>query len=165
MKGHTMEKEAFIEAARKLEKTMYHVAMSILKNDADCADAVQQALMLAFEKLHTLKQERFFKTWMIRILINECYRIKRYHKRYLPYEEYVPDDRTWEQDNYTELYLTIKELPEKQRILVTLYYLDGYSVKEVADIMKMKEGTVKSRLSKARQMLRLRLDGEEKVLC
>jgi len=160
-----MKREAFIEAARESEATMYHVAMSILKNDADCADAVQQALLLAFEKLHTLKQEQFFKTWMIRILIHECYRIQKFNKRHLPYEDRTADNKMWEQGKYTDLYLAIMELPEHLRILVTLYYLDGYSVKEVAEIMKMKEGTVKSRLSKAREMLRMQLDGKERVLC
>ena len=160
-----MKREAFIAAVQESEKTMYHVAMSILKNDSDCADAVQQALMVAFEKLHTLKQERFFKTWLIRILINECYRIQRYQKKHMPYEECIMASKEWHQDNYTDLYLAIMELPEKLRVLVTLYYLDGYSVKETAAIMEMNEGTVKSRLSKARQMLKLQLDGAEPVLC
>ena len=160
-----MKKQEFMDAVRDAETTMYHVAMSILKNYADCADAVQEALMIAFEKLHTLKVDAYFKTWIIRILIRECYRIQKKRKNLVPYEEYMQDRKLWEEDRYTDLYLAIMELPQELRVLVTLYYLDGFSVREVSDILQMKEVTVKSRLSRAREQLRVQLGDREGVLC
>ena len=87
---------------------------------------------------------RIFKTWIIRILIRECYRIQKKRKNLVPYEEYMQDRKLWEEDRYTDLYLAIMELPQELRVLVTLYYLDGFSVREVSDILQMKEGTVKA---------------------
>ena len=121
--------------------------------------------MIAFEKLHTLKVDAYFKTWIIRILIRECYRIQKKRKNLVPYEEYMQDRKLWEEDRYTDLYLAIMELPQELRVLVTLYYLDGFSVREVSDILQMKEGTVKSRLSRAREQLRVQLGDREGVLC
>lgn len=56
---------------------MYHIAKSLLYNDADCADAIQEAIVKAFVKLHTLKDDSYAKTWLIRIVMNECYAIMR----------------------------------------------------------------------------------------
>lgn len=157
-----MKQQEFIDAARDAETTMYHVAMSILKNDTDCADAVQEALMIAYEKLHTLKQDAYFKTWIIRILIHECYRISKKKKKIIPYEEYMQDQKTYETGKYTDLYLAILELPQELRLIITLYYINGFSIKEVSEIINIKEGTVKSRLSKARGLLKHRLGEKEK---
>ena len=73
----------------------------------------------------------------------------------------MQDRKLWEEDRYTDLYLAIMELPQELRVLVTLYYLDGFSVREVSDILQMKEGTVKSRLSRAREQLRVQLGDRE----
>ena len=61
---------------------MYHIAKSLLYNDADCADAIQEAIVKAFVKLHTLKDDSYAKTWLIRIVMNECYAIMRKEKNY-----------------------------------------------------------------------------------
>ncbi|EPZ57339.1 RNA polymerase sigma factor, sigma-70 family protein [[Clostridium] sordellii ATCC 9714] len=71
-----MDRKTFITKVLECEKTLYNVSKSILINDADCEDAVQEAILKAFNKLHTLKNEEYFKTWLIRILMNECYRLK-----------------------------------------------------------------------------------------
>lgn len=149
-----MTKDVFIREIRQSEAMLYHVAKSILKNDSDCGDAVQETLLKSYEKLHTLKQDQFFRTWITRILINECNGILRKKKHVIPYEEYMQETRGFEEKKYTHLYMAILELPEELRILVTLYYIEGFSQKEIAEILGMQEGTIKSRLSRARKMLR-----------
>nr|WP_297885649.1 sigma-70 family RNA polymerase sigma factor [uncultured Blautia sp.] len=149
-----MTKDVFIREIRKSEAMLYHVAKSILKNDSDCGDAVQETLLKAYEKLHTLKQDQFFRTWITRILINECNGILRKKKHMISYEEYMQETRVFEEKKYTHLYMAILELPEELRILVTLYYIEGFSQKEIAEILGMQEGTIKSRLSRARRLLR-----------
>ena len=84
-----MTRDVFIREIRQSESMLYHVAKSILKNDSDCADAVQETLLKAYEKLHTLKQDQFFRTWITRILINECNGILRKKKHVISYEEYM----------------------------------------------------------------------------
>ena len=152
-----MTKSAFIKEVHDAEAMLYHVAKSILKNDADCCDAVQETLLKAYEKLDTLKKEKFFRTWITRILINECNGIIRKRKNIIPYEEYMENAQMFEENRYDHLYMAIMELPENLRILITLYYIEGFSLKEISAIVNIPEGTIKSRLSKARELLREQL--------
>ena len=77
-----MTKETLGQLIIDSEETMYHIAKSLLYNDADCADAIQEAIVKAFAKLHTLKDDSYAKTWLIRIVMNECYAQRE--KNYFP---------------------------------------------------------------------------------
>lgn len=149
-----MDKNIFAEEVRKSEATLFRISKSILQNNKDCEDAVQEAILKAYYKLYSLKKDEFFKTWLVRILIHECYKIRRYHKKLVSYEEYINPESISESEDYSELYLSIMKLDEDLRTLVILYYIEGFSVAETANILKMREGTVKSRLSRARTNLR-----------
>lgn len=133
---------------------MYHIAKSLLYNDADCADAIQEAIVKAFSKLHTLKDDSYARTWLIRIVMNECYAIMRREKKIISLEEYQMDGQTAEQKDYSDLYEAIFKLPEQIKLCVALYYMEGYSVKEVAALLDTTESTVKNRLAKARGKLK-----------
>lgn len=160
-----MQQQEFIQAVRDAETTMYHVAMSILRNEADSADAVQEALLKAFEKLDTLNEEKYFRTWLTRILIHECYQIQRKKKRLVPYEEYVEREPGKEDKLYTDLYDAIDDLPEDLRVAVTLFYIEGFSIAEIAKMLGSRENTVKTRLYRGRNQLRKILGGKEEALC
>lgn len=134
---------------------MYHVACGLLHSDADRQDAMQQALLKAWEKRHTLKQERFFKTWLIRILINECKNILRIQGRVRPVET-LPDQTVPDYD--MALRDLIDRLPEKQRLCVILHYMEGMSVQEVARVLRIPATTVRGRLMQARRKLKLDLE-------
>ena len=154
-----MDKDKFTQNVLEAETTMYRVAKSIMVNESDCEDAVSGAVLKAYEKLHTLKEERYFKTWLIRILINECYRIKRAARSVIPLEEYaesIADDNS----GYSELYSAIMKLKPQQRIAIVLHYIEGYSVEETGKILRVPAGTVKSRLHSARKELREELSYE-----
>lgn len=133
---------------------MYHIAKSLLYNDADCADAIQEAIVKAFSKLHTLKDDSYARTWLIRIVMNECYTIMRREKKIISLEEYQMDGQATEQKDYSDLYEAIFKLPEQMKLCVTLYYMEGYSVKEVAALLDTTESAVKNRLAKARGKLK-----------
>jgi RNA polymerase sigma-70 factor (ECF subfamily) len=152
----------FTQSVLEAEPTLYHISKSILKNDFDCADAVQEAILKAFTKLHTLKEEKFFKTWLCRILINECYKIAR--KRDLPLSleeiEYTQSYESYQEQDIG-LYDAIMELSQKHRLAVTLHYVEGFPVSEVARILKIPVGTVKSRLSKARALIKTKLEEDK----
>lgn len=147
-----MTKEQFAAVVTESAAVMYRVSKSILKLDIDCEDAVQEAIACAFSKLYTLKNDDFAKTWLMRILINECYGILRKRKRE-NYCEVITEEEAQRED-YSELYQALSELPEDYRVTVVLYYIEGYSIAETAEILKVSEGTVKSRLSRGRQKLR-----------
>ncbi len=155
-----MNKEQFTAEVLKAEKSLYHVAKSILKNDEDCADAMQNAILSAWQKLHTLRQEAYFKTWITRILINESYQILRGRREQVCYEDYLDERKAEDQGSWSELYLAVQELPGQYRLPFVLHYVEGYSVKEVAGILSLSESAVKVRLYRARNLMKERLGGE-----
>lgn len=137
---------------------LYHVAKTLLQSDADCADAIQETIVKAFTKLYTLRQDSYAKTWLVRILINECYTILRRQKRTVSLEEYTCQETVKEQEDYSDLYEALGRLPADIRICIVLYYLEGYSVRETAELLEITESAVKNRLSRARARMRSELE-------
>ena len=158
-----MNRSEFSEQVTAAETTLYRISKSILKNDSDCADAVQEAIITAYSKLRSLRDDRYFKTWLCRILINECYQICRANKRVVPFEDYMETRRQPEQPGDSGLFDAIMELKPELRLVIVLHYIEGFQTKEIAEMLKIPEGTVKSRLSRARSELRSIL-GENEVL-
>lgn len=156
-----MDKKTFINKVLECEQTLYNVSKSILINDSDCEDAVQDAILKAFKKLHTLKNEEYFRTWLIRILMNECYKRKSKEKINIPYEDCINDLKPESTKDYSELYIAIRGLPKRISITVVLYYVEGYSINEIKEILKVPSGTVKSRLSRGRKLLKTTLENME----
>lgn len=155
-----MTKEQLGKLIIASEDSMYRVAKTLLYNDADCADAIQETIVKAFSKIDTLRQEAFAKTWLTRILINECYAIMRREKKMVSLEEYMPEDVGAEHLDYSDLYEAISQLPKEAALTVTLYYMEGYSIKEIANMMESTESAVKNRLLRARARLRQELTEE-----
>lgn len=145
----------------QVQDSLYHVAKTLLKQDADCADAISETIVKAFSNIHTLREDRYGKTWLIRILINECYGILRKKKVIVSIEDYQQEQQYGEQEDYSELYQAISRLHEDMRLCIVLYYLEGYSVKEIASLLKVTESTVKNRLMRARRILKSDLEMEE----
>lgn len=156
-----MNKYKFTELISEAEPTLYHISKTILKNDFDCADAVQEALFKALQKLGTLREERYFKTWLCRILICECYKIYNARKKTVSYDDYAANVAFESYTENTELYQALMKLDKKYRLAVTLHYAEGFKISEIAKMLKVPEGTIKSRLSKARSKLRQLLDEKE----
>ncbi len=151
-----MTKEIFTKLVLESEKTLYRVSMSMLKNESDCEDAVQTAILTAYEKLGTLKNEDFFKTWLVRILINVCNKQLNERKRFVDIQEYMETSTVTTEINI-DVKIALRQLPVKIREVVVLYYMEDFSVKEIKNILHIPEGTVKSRLSKGRELLKLSL--------
>ncbi len=152
-----MTKETFTELVLASEKTLYRVSMSMLKNETDCEDAVQTAILSAYQKLDTLKNEDFFKTWLVRILINVCNKQLNHNKRFIDIQEYM-ETAVPTYDINVDVKIALEQLPVKIREAVVLYYIEEFSVKEIKSILHIPEGTVKSRLSKGRELLKLVLE-------
>jgi RNA polymerase sigma-70 factor (ECF subfamily) len=126
-----LNKDTFTNKVLEAESTLYHVSKSILTHEQDCEDAVQGAILKAYNKLDTLKEEKYFKTWLVRILINKCYSLKSKERPQVPYEECLEFSKADDKRDYSELYRAIQNLPERIRITIVLYYVDGYSVEEI----------------------------------
>lgn len=153
-----MDKDEFLRLALDSEPTLFHISFTILHNEQDCADAVQEAILKAYENRHKLREIKYFKTWIVRIVINECYSVLRRKKRFQAYDDAVQQDNAYlsnyVKEEYIDLYRAISRLDEKVKICVILYYLEDYSVAEIAGVLKIPVGTVKSRLNHARRELK-----------
>lgn len=156
-----MTKEQFSAKILAMERSLYRVSKSLLKNDEDCTDAIQNAILKAYSKLHTLKNEKYFKTWMTRIVMNESYAILREKKRLVSYDEYMDDNPVTEDEVYSPVFEEITKMQETYRIPFVLHYVEGYAVIEIAKMLNLTEGTVKTRLYRARNQLKKQLKGVE----
>lgn len=149
-------------------KLRFHkTAKIILKNDDDSYDALQEALLSMYQKYDQLENKEYFSTWSTRIVINKCYDLLRKNKNNIqPIDEVIENDINlshydeYEVDKYG-IKKAMESLNEDQKLITILYYYDDYSIKEISEIMDIPEGTVKSRLSKARELLKQKLEKEE----
>ena len=126
-----MNTQTFLEEAAKLERLLYCVAWSMLSNSDDCADAVQETLMRAWQSRDTLRNLRSFRPWITRIMVNTCNTMlrKRLNQRWVPLEEDMavldaPQDSGFDLDE------TLGRLSPEHRAVVVLHYLEGYKVRE-----------------------------------
>lgn len=160
-----MTRPSFTEQVLAHEQTLYRVARAMLGREADQQDAVQEAVTKAWTKRQSLLDERYFATWLTRILINECRGIARRHKR-------VWLIRDWQEDAFmvraafaepSGVEEALDALPEKLRLPTVLHYMEGFSLAEIQELLHLPMGTVKSRLHDARQALKLELTENEEV--
>ena len=155
------DKEAFCNLVRVNKIAIYRVAKSILNNEDDIEDAVSEAVLKAYKNIKTLRDESFFKTWLIRIVINESNNLyKKRAKEIAVDKEHFKDIQV--NDNYKDLslYNAINSLDEDLRITTILFYFEDMKYKDIAKILNVKEGTIKSRLSRAKEKLYNILKGE-----
>lgn len=148
---------SFEELIEMQKVQMYKTAKAILKNEDDVCDAIQEALISAYKNIANLKNENYFKTWIIRITINKCYDI--IHKNSLNSEKnektvfYEESESPGSIETKIDLEYAIKQIDEDLRIVTVLYYYDDIPVKEISKMLNIPIGTVKSKLSRARDDL------------
>lgn len=146
------DSEAFEILMRNELPSMYRIAASILQNDEDVADAVQETLLICWEKMETLKNDSFFKTWLIRILINQSNDILRKRKHTVSLDEVQEVSATDSYDNEEWKEIT-KLLDEKYRTVIELFYVEELSTREISKAMEISESNVRIRLSRGRKQL------------
>ncbi len=157
-KAQKGDEEAFIKVVDEYMCQMYKIAKSRLKSEESIGDAIQETILAAFTNIKQLKEPRYFKTWLIKILINKCNDIIKDNKvlyvcdysslenTSLAYSENSEDKLDFE--------CILNKLNYEYRLVVVMYYVNGFTTKEISEILNEKEGTIKSRLSRARQQLK-----------
>ena len=149
----------FEHRARACTEKLYRVCYSILPERADRDDAIQEALIKAWRKRGTLKDDAVFEGWLMRIAINECKNVLRRKKRMpteeinemIPVNDSVPDQA---------LHDALQKLDVRLRMPVVLHYIEGYTVQETSHLLGLPLGTTKHRLKQAISILKEQL-GEE----
>lgn len=135
------------------ERQMYCTAKTILGNDEDCADAIQETIVKAFQKLDTLKKDKYAKTWLMRILINECYNLIRRKSRLVSLENLseLPERQQKEETDYSDLYQAVNALKDELKLPVVLYYAEDFSIREIAEILRVSEGAVQEKTGESQR--------------
>lgn len=134
---------------------LYRVARSILNNEHDCADAVQEAVFQGWMKRHQLRDMTSFKTWITRITVNECRNLqRRAMKQKMAVEASIEEMRQPEnKSGKVDLEAALSELPDKYRLPIVLYYMEDYPTKTIAGMLEIPEGRLRERMRTARKML------------
>ena len=162
-------KEAFGELILRHQKQVYRLAYRILSNAADAADIAQEAFLKAYKNLQSLKDPNKFAQWLMRIATNECYSwIRRRQDNLMSVEEELlcrsllrcppaPDEILIKRELYQRIMTAIAELPELERKVIQMYYLEGNSYKDIQAELSITKGTLGRRLHQARTKLRRKL--------
>lgn len=163
-KARKHDKAAFQKLMEQEGKSLYKVAKAILKNDEDVADAMQETALACWEKIDTLKKDKYFTTWLMRILINHCNAI--YRQRAKTVSEETVSEAWIQEDGYAnaEWESFLNCLDEKYRIIIMLYYVQGFKTREIAKILQLNENTVRGRLVTARKKLEIQYMDEGKTV-
>lgn len=143
------------EAFRRYGDRLFTAAFSVCQNRADADDVVQDT----FIKYHSLQRdyenETHIKAWLIRVAINRAKDITTsfWRKNKVAWEEYM-EELVFEEPEDSRLFEAVMGLPEKYRIVIHLFYYEDYAVREIAQLLGRREGTVKSQLSRGRALLK-----------
>lgn len=159
------DKEAFTTLMLSLEKELYKIAKTRLKNDDDVYDAIQETIIEAFKSIKRLKKIEAFKTWIVKILINKTNDIfrRRNNKKEVSFEDIndIERESSYNNGNVDELLdfnFVRKQLKYEDGLIIILYYMEGFSDKEIGNILKLKENTVKTKRIRAKQKIKVILN-------
>ena len=153
-----MDNQEFQNRVRACERRLYATAYLLLHVTADCEDVVQEAVLRAWQRLPGLRNPQYFETWLTRIVINECKsQLRRRSRRG---ETELSPRLAAPVSPEPELHAALTALKWKYRVVLTLKYIDGYTIEEIARILTLPRGTVASRLDQAKRLLRAQMKGE-----
>lgn len=145
-----MTEQAFLDAVQMHQAMLFRVAYTILHNHEDCADALQDALEKAWRKKDSIRNPEAFRSWMVRIIIN-CSRdtLRRRKLTFISLDENIPAPEVVDY----QLADTLKRLDEGLRLPIVLHYMENLSVAEIAQTMRLPQGTIRNRLHRGREKL------------
>lgn len=156
------DERAFTELILTIKNELYRIGKTRLSDDNDISDAIQETMINAYKHLRKLKDNTNFKSWIIKILINECNKIyKKKSKKEKLFEKIVIEQKLDTMDNSItsinsklDFELLTEKLNYEEKLIVALYYNSKYSCNEIADILHMNINTVKSKLTRAKEKIK-----------
>ncbi|MBP3832191.1 MAG: sigma-70 family RNA polymerase sigma factor [Clostridia bacterium] len=161
-----MIKKHLLGLIYEMRHELYKIARCRLSCEDDIEDAVQETMIETFRSIKKLKKLESYKKWVIKILINKCNHIYKKNKdRNISFENV--EGKTIYQNKYEQLeeldfYSILKGLKYEERMILTLFYLEDYSIKEISKVMKLNENTVKTKLKRGKDKIRINYGkGEE----
>jgi len=152
--------DALLKRIETEKDKMYGIAYAYMRNESDALEAVQETVCRVWMKRRSIREPRYFATWMIRILINVCMDERKKRKRELPspdanLDRLAASDRTLERLGMAE---QLAKLPPRYRMVVVLKYYRDMTVMEIAELLEKPDGTIRTWLHKALKLLRREME-------
>lgn len=150
------DKDAFTNIILDMQNELYAISRTRLNQEEDINDAIQETILKAFKNIHKLKNPCFFKTWLIRILINNCNSIyKKKQKYHVSFDSYNLENNLY-YDNIInvnqnlDFLILIKDLTYEERLILTLYFYNKYTTKQISSLLGINENTIRTKISRAK---------------
>lgn len=157
------DREWFLQTANAHMDMIFRLAFSTLKNKADADDVTQTVLLRLYETNRIFESEDHVKYWLIRVTINACRKQRLCYGRRTEELDSCAGMPVFEDRQYADLFEAVMALDEKYRVVIFLHYYEGYSIKEIAKLLKIPQGTVGTRLDRARKKLKEQLTEEAEI--
>ena len=149
-----LTKEEFTCLAGKYMDTVFRVAMNYLKNKSDADDVTQNVLLKLYKSNNSFESEAHARHWLIRVTLNECKNLLRFPwQKHASLEDYA-ETLQMPESEHREMFNAVMALPTKYRIILYLYYYEGYATAEIAEFLQIPNGTVRTRLARGREQLK-----------
>ena len=164
------DKEAFTTLVLQVGDRLYSVAYRILRDATRAEDAVQQTFLIAWRELPTLRDDGRLEAWLYRLLVNACYAEIRHTKRWQPGLHVVPSSAPITEDaqlsvaRRDELERAFRRLSGEQRAVLVMHHYLGLSGAEIATVLSLTPGTVRSRLHYAKQLMRAAIEADARTI-
>ena len=155
------EKEAFEDIVALLKHNLFIIAIATVKDEYIANEAIQETFIALYLNIKKIKNAEKIECWAASVLVNNCKRlIKKYNKNIISFED-IKIETTFSKNEYDKIndyldFLKIIEfLNSEERTLMTMYYMDDYTTKDIAKILKMNENNVRSKIKRAREKIKL----------
>lgn len=155
--------ESFIRLMEENKQSMLKIAYGFFSNEEDVADVMQQTILDAFEHIGELKKAVYFKTWLIRILINNCNQLYNSRKCMAAEEDLKEQGYLDSYPGDNAFFYLLSLLHKDDRVIFQLYFGEEYTTKEISKILGIKESTIRSRIRRGKEQLRKQIRREEWV--
>ena len=149
-----MSSEEYENTVNKYADMVFRIALNECKNREDAEDVVQNTFLKLLQNKKAFASEKHQKHWLIRVTVNECHSLFT-----SPWRQKAQALMAQQNPEHSDLFYAVMELPAKYRNIVYLYYYEEYSIREISEILKMKESTLQTRLMRARKMLKDKMKG------
>ena len=153
-----MQGGPFEAAAEKYKDSIYAVAFHHFKNPHDADDIVQEVLLKLYQTDKVFESDEHLRRWLLRVAVNQCKKLSlsAWFRKCTPLEAYA-QTLHYETPEESDLFFAVMALPQKYRVVIHLYYYEDFSIREMREILHLKETTVRTRLRRARILLKERL--------
>lgn len=155
-----MTGQEYVRLFKLYGNDIYRFVLSSCRNVSDAEDITQNVFIKLFNREEPFGDDIYAKRWLFTVAANECRNIfsSFWRSRVSYMDDNCLKEKAFSIKEHSELYDAVRNLPQKYRTLVHLYYYEGYSVKEISEILNIKESTVQTRLMRARERLKTALE-------